>query len=166
MEFSATYNATYSAKASIRDETSIKPCLENIDEIQFKPNELIPPENTLFGPVNNRYKKKTNDELKDSAEWTQPKGWDFQKYCKEAVNDLRNEDSRVDSMNFQMVDLTGIISRGKPHCKSNDLESLLDWFDEQSYLINATVGSSFTIFHENLNDILEFEDIKEDMINK
>ena len=161
MEFSATYDKF----TSVRE----KPCLEAINEMEFKPNEepkgTLVTVNTLFGPVNNRYKKKTNDELKNSPVWNQRIGWDFERYCKAAVNDLRNKTSQVSPIPAT-IDLRDIISKGRPQCISNNLTSLLDWFDDQSYLIDATKNSNFTIFKTNLTDILEFEDIKEDMINK
>ena len=160
MEFSATYGT------SVRE----KPCLEDINEMEFIPNKepagTLVTVNTLFGPVNNRYKRKTDDELKNSPVWNQLIGWDFERYCIDAVNDLRNTASRVSTITIAITDLTDIISNGRPKCKSNDLEDLLYWFDDQSYLINAVVDSSFTTFKKNLKDILEFEEAKEDMINK
>ena len=41
-----------------------------MDEIQFDQNEENDEhENALFGPINNRYKKKTEQELLDSIKW-------------------------------------------------------------------------------------------------
>jgi len=160
------YSAKYSEESSGEDKPiREKPCLENIPEIDFIPNEKYRTENTLFGPVNNRYKKKTNDELVDAATWLD------EKECIKAIDDLKKEHE----LTYEEY------STGKSHCESlsTKLEDLLDWFDEKTFDVTTpapvTTGATATApksaitfmeFKQNLNRLFEFEDHKEDMINE
>jgi len=129
MKFSAQYSVDESIKG--------KPCLENMDEIEFKVEEGT--EITSFGPINNRYKRKTNVELIEAAEWLN------EKKCKEAIDELDHE--------------FNIVSEGKSLCKSmtTNLGNILDWFE---------VYGPKSEFKKNLIRLIEFEDYKEDKINE
>ena len=69
--------------------------------------------------MNNRYKKKTNDELVDAATWLDEKS------CIEAIDDL----NKAYGLKYQEY------ATGKSHCESlsTKLEDLLDWFDEKTF---------------------------------
>ena len=129
MKFSAQYS----------DDESIggKPCLENMDKIEFKVEEGT--EITSFGPVNNRYKRKTDEDLVDAAEWLN------KKRCNEAIDDLKHD--------------FNIVSQGKSLCKSltTNLGNILDWFE---------VYGPESKFKEKLIRLIESEDNKEDLINE
>ena len=47
--------------------TQAKPCLEDMNLIEFDQKEHT--DNFKFGPTNNRFTKKTKDELIDEIEW-------------------------------------------------------------------------------------------------
>ena len=132
--------------------------MENINEIDFIPNEKYQTENTLFGPVNNRYKKKTNDELVDAAAWLNEKN------CTKAIDNFKKEYGQSIELKYEEY------ATGKSHCKSlsSNLTNLLDWFDKHSFSI-ATPSTPSTIsmkFKQNLTRLFEFEDYKKDMINE
>ena len=108
-----------------------------MDKIEFKVEKGT--EITSFGPVNNRYKRKTNEELVEAAEWLN------EKKCKEAIDELDHE--------------FNIVSEGKSLCKSmtTNLGNILDWFE---------VYGPKSEFKKNLIRLIEFEDYKEDKINE
>ena len=130
--------------------------MENINEIDFIPNEKYQTENTLFGPVNNRYKKKTNDELVDAAAWLNEKN------CTKAIDNFKKEYGQSIELKYEEY------ARGKSHCKSlsSNLTNLLDWFDKHSFSIDATTSTISMNFKQNLTRLFEFEDHKKDMINE
>ena len=142
--------------------------MENIPEIDFIPNEEYRTKNTLFGPVNNRYKKKTNEELVDAAAWLN------EKKCIEALNDLRTYRSSLSSLSTNKEDEQRLkyeeYSTGKSHCESlsTKLEDLVDWFDKNTYDLVTTPAAApkFVDFKKNLTRLFEFEDHKEKMINE
>ena len=159
----------YLAKYSDKKRNPGKPCLEKMPEIEFLPSKGT--ENTLFGPVNNRYKKKTNDELVHAAAWLD------EEKCIEALVDLRTFLSTSEEHALKYEEY----STGKSHCESlsTKLEDLLDWFDEKTFDVTTpapvTTGATATApksaitfmeFKQNLNRLFEFEDHKEDMINE
>ena len=153
------YSAKYSEESSGEDKPiREKPCLENIPEIDFIPNEKYRTENTLFGPVNNRYKKKTNDELVDAAAWLD------EEKCIEALVDLRTFLSTSEEHALKYEEY----STGKSHCESlsTKLEDLLDWFDEKTFYETPETTTKSMKFKENLARLLKFEHYKEDMINE
>ena len=130
--------------------------MENINEIDFIPNEKYRTENTLFGPVNNRYKKKTNDELVDAAAWLNEKN------CTKAIDNFKEEYGQSIELKYEEY------ATGKSHCKSlsSNLGNLLDWFDKHSFSIAATTSTISMNFKQNLTRLFEFEAHKKDMINE
>ena len=146
----------YLAKYPDKKRNPGKPCLEKMPEIEFLPSKGT--ENTLFGPVNNRYKKKTNDELVDAAAWLNEES------CIEALVDLRTFLSTSEEHALKYEEY----STGKSHCESlsTKLEDLLDWFDEKTFYETPATTTKSMKFKENLARLLKFEHYKEDMINE